>query len=410
MIPSNLTSVHLFKKHIRDIDVNFQFKDDEYLLNVLLLVIKSSEEERIRLLKNELNGIEIDYEKFFKDYITVLVDYFVQFPEANDPIISALLESNSFSFADKVQEGILLKTAILRFERKQLKEELVQFEQQQEDGDLEVAIARNQRKELKGLLENAEKTINSRGNGSNRLNSFNNQWLKIAAVVLVLLVPLGILIFRKDVSNQTYERTNSKNQNREQNVTIAEIKGVDELLILLLPEVKGDQFVKTVIEVQESFGYAQEDKEIKINVVQLKGRMDYLKDRSVLIDKKISALENELEKLDKSKKIDAINASNIEQLLIKLSNKSDECKKLITSMKKQKNTYSFDGKNLTLSFLELIDQDQLQVISRIDIENNQNEQFYLKMNNEYFLLNVSKQNKLNRILDDSLIDELNGIN
>jgi DNA polymerase III delta prime subunit len=130
----------------------------------------------------------------------------------------------------------------------------------------------------------------------------------------------------------------------------------------------------------------------------------------VLIDKKISALENELEKLDKSKKIDAINASNIEQLLIKLSNKSDECKKLITSMKKQKNTYSFDGKNLTLSFLELIDQDQLQVISRIDIENNQNEQFYLKMNNEYFLLNVSKQNKLNRILDDSLIDELNGIN
>ncbi len=379
-------------------------------MNVLLLVIKSSEEERIRLLKNELNGIEIDYEKFFKDYITVLVDYFVQFPEANDPIISALLESNSFSFADKVQEGILLKTAILRFERKQLKEELVQFEQQQEDGDLEVAIARNQRKELKGLLENAEKTINSRGNGSNRLNSFNNQWLKIAAVVLVLLVPLGILIFRKDVSNQTYERTNSKNQNREQNVTIAEIKGVDELLILLLPEVKGDQFVKTVIEVQESFGYAQEDKEIKINVVQLKGRMDYLKDRSVLIDKKISALENELEKLDKSKKIDAINASNIEQLLIKLSNKSDECKKLMTSMKKQKNTYSFDGKNLTLSFLELIDQDQLQVISRIDIENNQNEQFYLKMNNEYFLLNVSKQNKLNRILDDSLIDELNGIN
>jgi hypothetical protein len=410
MIPSNLTSVHLFKKHITEFDVNFQFKDDEYLLNVLQLIIKSSEEERIRLLKNELNGIEINYEKFFEDYITQLVDHFVQITEANDPIINALLESNSFSFADKVEEGMILKTAILRFERKQLKEELIQFDQQQEDADLEVAIARNQRKELKGLLENAEKTSRNRGAGSNRLNMFNNQWLKIAAVVLVILVPLGILIFRKDSSIQLNERAISKNKKSEQDKAIAEMKGVDELLILQLPEVKGDQFVKIVIEDQESFGYAQDNKEIKINVVQLEGRMDYLKDRSVLIDKKISALENELEKLDKSKKIDAKNASNIEQLLIKLSNKSDECKKLITSIEKQKNTYSFDGKNLTLSFLELIDQDQLQVISRIDIENNQNEQFYLKMNNEYFLLNVSKQNKLNRISDDSLIDELNDIN
>ena len=410
MIPSNLTSVRLFNKHITESDVNFQFKDDEYLLNFLQLILKSSNQERVQLLKNELTGKEINYEKFFEDYIDELVDYFVQFPEANDSIISELLGSNTFSFANKVEEGILLKTAILRSERKELKEELSQFDQQQEDADLEIAITRNHRKELKGLLENAEKTLNSRGNGPNRLNSFNNQWLKIAAVVLVLMVPLGILIFRKDLSNQTYERANSKNQKRGQNVTIAEIKGVDELLILQLPEVKGDQFVKTVIEVQESFGYAQEDKEIKINVVQLIGRLDYLKDRVVLIDKKISALENELEKLDKSKMNDAKNASNIEQLVIKLSNKSDECKQLITNIEKQKNTYSFDGKNLTLIFLEFINQDQLQFISNINIENNQNEQFYLKMNNEYFLLNVSKQNKLKRISDDSLIDELNSIN
>jgi hypothetical protein len=137
MIPSKLTSVHLFKKHITEFDVNFQFKDDEYLLNVIQLIIKSSEEERIRLLKNELNGIEINYEKFFEDYITQLVDHFVQITEVNDPIINELLESNSFSFADKVEEGMILKTAILRFERKQLKEVLIQFDQQQEEYPLQ---------------------------------------------------------------------------------------------------------------------------------------------------------------------------------------------------------------------------------------------------------------------------------
>ena len=231
MGPSELLSVRLFKQHIvEQLPDYFKGIDnrevDSKIFKTIGLALSYQSIDSAYVLKNEFKQANLDYLQILEEYVEDLASHYVQDPDCKDEIIEQLIKSNNFSFNQKVEAAKDLQLAIQRSERKRLKEILRANEEGQEAEDLRIVFERLERKALKKRLQVQEEYRPTANDGFfSRLGSSNKRayygpsqnskplkgyssssnfgiWLRVAAILLVILIPAGILLYR-NMMNET---------------------------------------------------------------------------------------------------------------------------------------------------------------------------------------------------------------
>jgi hypothetical protein len=379
MLPTEMISVRLFRQHIAAHLPEFASREEDFVLQTLQRALSVNVYDNAAILSKELQDNQVDFKEVLTAYISDLADHYVQNPNDSDQIIDQLLVTNFLSFATQVEEAKELQLAIQRKERKRLKELLRATDEEQEADDFRIAFERIERKELKKQLQEMEESSSAANYSFNnqdsddgirplQTNSSNNRiWMRVAALLVLILIPVGIFLFR-NAANTTFDPTvanNGDKPNVEDSKYLAS-QDISDLVEVRLPDASNKMVVSEIdSDIDRGQGYANEDDlSIEIEVVSRANQLKYLKLKSDSIQRKINDFKTKLKRGD-LKKHDAEKLRKLTEQLQIARSKCDQLSKDILSAEMH---YEFTLKHLTIYSNKVIDPKRYTVREEIDVD------------------------------------------
>ena len=402
----NLYLPEYFNVSIEDVKKDlFDLIAIDVIVGLIATPDTSQQSLKFRLETNKISGEEI-----IDAYFSALALLYIENPQTKDELVLRLIEGNQKNFNSYLEEALLMKEAFQRLERKEKKEYLKSLEVQLEEEELQVAFTRLDRKQKKEELSQVDE-INKQvaASKNNEEDSPTQKFtlrsiMRIAASIIILSIPAGLLYLfltgnpthnsaKKMAANKTTaKKTEAKKteaKKTEANKSVAEkpaaanthetrMERLDDFpfnsLKRNLPAVTSTQGIKQAIPTSESFGYANVEDEIIIEIQNYEAQLTYL--------------------ITKRKKLQA-EISNLQSLSF--------IDALMNEIQLKENTYTFKDNKLTLLVVKKKDLQKMKVFNYNDEGPNQ---FYLKMESGYYLL-AEPKGKLNRLADRNIINYLN---
>lgn len=346
----------------------------------------SQQSLKFRLETNKISGEEI-----IDSYFSALALLYIKNPQTKDELVLRLIGGNQKNFNSYIEEALLMKEAFQRLERKEKKEYLKNLEVQLEAEELQVAFKRLDRKQKKEELSRIDEIKNQVAASNNNDDDSPTQKftlrsiMRIAASVIILSIPAGLLyLFLTGNPTHNSDKKTVKNKKQTQEYFAS------NSLKMNLPGFTSTQGTKQAIPTSESFGYANVEDEIIIEIKNYEAQLTYLETKKKELQAEISNLES-LSFKHKKSTLDSLRTGvfNIDAL-----------KKEIQS---KEGTYTFKDKKLTLVSVKKKDLQKMKVFNFND---EGTDQFYLKMESDYYLL-AEPKGKLKRLSDQDIIESLN---
>jgi hypothetical protein len=407
MNPTDIISVRLFKRHITEYLPEYSSIDDQNVLQTLQQLISLNVHDSALFLKKELEGNGVNFEEVLEEYVSDLAEYFVQNPKSSDSIIDQLLTNNFFSFASKVEEAKELQIVIHRNERKRLKELLVAHDEQQDAEDLRIAFERLERKELKKRLQEEEGSAHL---VTSQRPSFSvGMMLRVAAILVVILIPAGIILFRNVSDSTSTGLAESDNQNEVNETQFVASEDISDLIQIDLPDELINNLDIPLLTSESSMGYAQELDVISVHLISNEQKGIYLKEKIEKLESKKRLMSDKHENDLKSGNIKAKGPESIEYQKTKeqLDLTIKECESLLTSIHKKENTYFFDNQSIDLFSSSLSKKDPFKVYERKNNEEDVSVEYYLLIKGNYYRIKKGISGQLIKVTNQEIIDELN---
>jgi hypothetical protein len=207
-----------------------------------------------------------------------------------------------------------------------------------------------------------------------------------------VLIPVGISILFFDDGGTVLPKGkgNEGNSKKGESIIYAETGDLTELMKINIPAPSIDKILSSIQLEKPSFGFANEEKQIAINVESISEQISYLSNKIKQLDSKYSELKTKNIK-DKEKTLNLL-------LVVK-----NQCIAKRNKIESKENTYEFNEKTLKLYTKRKIDLKSLKVYS---IENEEsNNGYYLSIKDQYFYLNKSG-GKLSIVLNNEIIEIL----
>ena len=370
----------------------------DVIVGLIVTPDTSQQSLKFRLETNKISGEEI-----IDAYFSALALLYIENPQTNDELVLRLIEGNQKNFNSYLEEALLMKEAFQRLERKEKKEYLKNLEVQLEAEELQVAFTRMDRKQKKEELSqvyeiNKQVAASNNNENDSPAKKFTFRTImRIAASVIILSIPAGLLYLFL-IGNPTHNLAKKTDKNKKQTQEYF----ASNSLKMNLPGVTLIQGTKQAIPTSESFGFANIEDEIIIEIQNYEAQLTYLETQKKKLQAEIYNLESISFKHKKSTrdslrtgvfKIDALKKEI--QLKEGTYTFRDKCKQCISKLHK-------DNK-LTLVILKKKD---LQKMKIFNFNNEGADQFYLKMESDYYLLTEPK-GKLKRLSDQEIIESLN---
>lgn len=379
MLPTEMISVRLFKQHIAEHIPSYTTVEEDKVMLTLQRALSVSIYDSAAILKQELQDANVDFTEVLTDYVSDLADHYVQNPAIADAVIEKLLTTNFLSFATKVEEAKELQLAIQRKERKRLKELLRANDEEQEADDLRIAFERIERKELKKQLQELDELSpeanylfdnedSNEGIRPLQANSSNNRiWMRVAALLVLVLIPVGIFLFR-NVADTTFDPAVAKKGDKP-NVDDSKYlasEDISKLVEVSLPDASNKIVISEIdSDIDRGQGYANEDDlSIEIKVVSKANQLDYIKLKSDSIRNK----QNELRALLKNKNIKKQKVKELNKLISQLGIARVKCIQMSNEIKRTDMYYEFTLKNLTIYTIKEIDPKRFNVREDLDVD------------------------------------------
>ena len=379
MLPTEMISVRLFKQHIAEQIPSYTTVEEDKVMLTLQRALSISIYDSAAILKQELQDANVDFTEVLTNYVSDLADHYVQNPAIADSVVDKLLTTNFLSFATKVDEAKELQLAIQRKERKRLKELLLANDEEQEADDFRIAFERIERKELKKQLQELDELSpaanysfdnedSNEGITPLQANSSNNRiWMRVAALLVLVLIPLGIFLFR-NVADTTFDPAVAKKGDKP-NVDDSKYlasEDISNLVEVSLPDASNKMVISEIdSDIDRGQGYANEDDlSIEIKVVSKANQLDYLKLKSDSIRNK----QNELRALLKNKNIKKQKVKEINKLISQLGIARVKCIQMSNEIKRTDMYYEFTLKNLTIYTIKEIDPKRFNVREDLDVD------------------------------------------
>ena len=346
----------------------------------------SQQSLKFRLATNKISGEEI-----IDAYFSALALLYIENPQTKDELVLRLIEGNQKNFNSYVEEALLMKEAFQRVERKEKKEYLKNLEVQLEAEELQVAFARLDRKQKKEELSRIDEinnqvaALNNNDDDSPTQKFSIRSIIRIAASVIILSIPAGLLyLFLTGNPTHTSSKTTVKNKKQTQDYFASNSVKMN------LPSVTSTQGTKQAIPTSESFGYANVEDEIIIQIQNYEAQLRYLETKRKQLQAEISTLKS-LSFKHKKTTMDSLRTGifNIDALKKEIQLKEG--------------TYTFKDKKVTLLIVKRKDLQKMKVFNFND---EGPDKFYLKMESDYYLLTEPK-GKLKRLSDQDIIESLN---
>lgn len=401
MIPSDLISVRLFKNCVAEFVPDYISEDDHTVLNTLQRAFDNNSNivDSALILSRELNQFDIDFSVIIEDFVSTLAEHYFQYENNSDPIITQFLNTNQFGFLSKVEDMRELQIAFKRIERKRLKELLKAEDALEEMEDMRIAFQRIERKEKKATLRKIEEEQQAAFSDNVYDHSFNEKKLKyeinwrfvtkIAAVLILILIPTGISIFLFN-SKTTFISQREKETKKQENNFVAEIVDITNLKKIDVPPIDSNQGTTFLETSEQGFGFAKE--EVKIIITCLS-----FNDQIVYLDQKIKSLETKHKELN-TKKI-----KDKQSTLSSLNDTEKKCSLIKENLLKLESTYEFKNYHLNLVKQQRIDPKSIKVYSlRVSEEQ---KTYYLQIGEDYFDLSNGK-GKLKKVIDKEVLEQL----
>jgi hypothetical protein len=346
----------------------------------------SQQSLKFRLETNKISGEEI-----IDAYFSALALLYIENPQTKDELVLRLIGGNQKNFNSYVEEALLMKEAFQRLERKEKKEYLKNLEVQLEAEELQVAFKRLDRKQKKEELSRIDEINNQvAASNNNEYDSPTQKFsirsiIRIAASVIILSIPAGLLYLFL-TGNPTHNSSKTTVENKKQTQDYF----ASNSLKMNLPGVTSTQGTKQAIPTSESFGFANVEDEIIIEIKNYEAQLIYLETKRKQLQAEISNLES-LSFKHKKSTLDSLRTGifNIDALKKEIQLKEG--------------TYTFKDKKLTLVSVKRKDLQKMKVFNFND---EGTDQFYLKMESDYYLLTEPK-GKLKRLADQDIIESLN---
>jgi len=395
MGPSELLSVRLFKQHINEHLPDYYKGNDEQeidskVLKTVQLALSHSSHDSAYILKQEIQHANIDYVNLIEEYIEELASHYVQDFTSKDVVIELLIKSNNFSFNQKVEDAKELQIAIQRNERKRLKELLVEYDEQQEAEDLRIAFERLERKELKKKLQAEEVPL--KFVASQRQPFFGGMWLRVAAILIVVLIPAGIIMYRnisEPISTSLAKKENQVKSEEPQYMAAEDISGLlemdlpDEVIQNIISEIDSD--------IPRGQGFGNEnDSKIEIRVVSKSRQMAYLQNKMDTIGRKINQINNQL----KQGKVHPKTLNELKVQIEELQTAERNCRNLSEQITKAEMHYEFIKSRLTIYSNKEIDPKRFTVREEINVDTREPEYFLMLDEKEYKKLYLSQTDSI----------------
>lgn len=391
MGPSELLSVRLFKQHINEHLPDYYKGNDEQeidskVLKTVQLALSHSSHDSAYILKQEIQHANIDYVNLIEEYIEELASHYVQDFTSKDVVIELLIKSNNFSFNQKVEDAKELQIAIQRNERKRLKELLVEYDEQQEAEDLRIAFERLERKELKKKLQAEEVPL--KFVASQRQPFFGGMWLRVAAILIVVLIPAGIIMYRnisEPTSTGLAKKDNQVKSEEPQYMAAEDISGLlemdlpDEAIQNIISEIDSD------IPIGQGFGN-ENDSKIEIRAISKVKQLVYLINKIDTIGRKINQINSQL----KQGKVHSKTLNELQDQINKLKTAEVKCRKLLEQMNETELSYEFTLSRLTIYSNNEIDPKQFTVREERNVDTYEIEYFLMKNDKLYQRLVLKK--------------------
>lgn len=408
MHPSEFKSLQVFQEKISEHLPQFREKDVLEIFNTLKLAVSGVNHDSILILKNELLDNAIEIEPILNDLVTELAEYILQHPDYSDPIIDLIKQKDLFSFSEKLEDLKDLELTFKRMERKRLKDELIKFDEVEEAEEIRQALMRNERKELKLRLKlmdeqaaaaNYSSEVNYSISDENEFkqdkvasaNHTRQIWLKVAAILVVVLIPLGGLYYYNLDITGTKKLASNNRKSDSNTAQVQSLEDLDALIAMNLPNDDRREAIVKVYNEEGSVGYAQEDEEIKITLISKKNQIVYLEEKIIQLESKIKELETQLNGFTKTGvRGRGPLTKEITDAIDKLEKKRSEFLALISSNVKAEMQYEFDGKELKIYSTKIDKANRFSVESRLDMENDRKKEYFLLLDgDEYTKLKVS---------------------
>ena len=332
-------------------------------------------------IKDQLELLNISIDELLEDYLSSLALLYIENPKTKDELVLRIIDGNQKNFNTYIEEAILFTAAFQRIERKEKKEFLKNLEEQIEEEELEVAFARLDRKEKKEELSQSDARNKSQENTkeSSSQKFTLKSIMRIAALFIILLnvflngnsiVDPGTSFAKHESKSQDYFASNT--------------------LEMTLPETSSSQASKELITTSESFGFANDQDEIIIEIQSFVAQLTYLKVKRDSIEIEIGRLESKKFKHKKS------TLDSLQKGVLKIDN-------LKKSILIKGNTYDFNGEKVILN---LNNNEDLQKMKVFNYNDQGKDQFFLKIGSDYYLLTQPKGN-LKSLADQDIIEALN---
>jgi hypothetical protein len=354
----------------------------------------SQQSLKFRLATNKISGEEI-----IDAYFSALALLYIENPQTKDELVLRLLDGNQKNFNTYIEEALLMKEAFQRLERKEKKEYLKNLEAQLEAEELQAAFTRLDRKQKKEELSRIDEINNQVAASNNNDEDSPTQKFTlrsimiIAASVIILSIPAGLLYLfltgnhnsaNKTEDNKETSKKTDENKNQKQDYFAS------NSLKMNLPGFTSTQGTKQAIPTSESFGYANVEDEIIIEIKNYEAQLTYLETKKKKLQAEISNLES-LSFKHKKSTLDSLRTGvfNIDALKKEIQLKEG--------------TYTFKDKKVTLLIVKKKDLQKMKVFNFND---EGTDKFYLKMESGYYLL-AEPKGKLKRLADQDIIESLN---
>ena len=363
---------------------------------------------------------KISREEIIDAYFSALALLYIENPQTKDELVVRLIDGNQKNFKSYIEEALLMKEAFQRLERKEKKEYLQNLEIQLEAEALQVAftpMAREQEKvaffQVQGINKQVAASNNNEDNSPAQKFTLRSI-IRIAASVIILSIPAGLLYLfltgnhnsaNKTPSNKTVAKKTEANKSEANKTTAKKMAAANTpenikqrqddfpsyySLKMNLPGVTSTQGTKQAIPTSESFGYANVEDEIIIQIQNYEAQLRYLETKRKQLQAEISNLES-LSFKHKKSTLDSLRTGvfNIDALKKEIQLKEG--------------TYTFKDKKVTLLIVKKKDLQKMKVFNFND---EGTDKFYLKMESDYYLLTEPK-GKLKRLADQEIIESLN---
>ena len=261
--------------------------------------------EELKISKNELSDfrlecIELIAEMYYRDGL-------------NDKFTSLLIKNESVDFKEHLVFLREMEAGIHYVERKQIIEELGDIESSIEDREIEAAVTLLERKKLLDQFKELDAKMSARTSeasasqskmysmespaAASRIVSNRPMLIRIAAILVLVLIPTSIIIFLIPNSSTPPNEKSLQTAKKEEPDTDSD--GEDDLLMgsspnflidTVVPDIQSSR-MKLPINNDDSFGFAQQIDSIEI-------QYQYYGSQNKYLESQIQVYKNEIARLD----------------------------------------------------------------------------------------------------------------